>query len=165
MWIDQPAHGTAAGLAAETSGVGAASIAMRLSTDVLAVRRALGATRQTLLAAGMQDDALDSVELALAEAMNNVVEHAYPQPSKGTIALRVSLRDGWVKCEITDGGKAMPDGALPVGRAPETGDDNGASFSGEDVPEGGFGWKQRTPVFPDALRAIPVDIDKGIVLA
>lgn len=73
-----------------------------------------------------------TAELVLAEAMNNIVEHAYAgQP--GRIELRMQPRPGGLAVSVTDWGRPMPGGALPPGNPPV--------LSAEaDLPEGGFGW-------------------------
>jgi len=73
-----------------------------------------------------------AAELVLAEAMNNIVEHAYAgQP--GRIELRMQPHAGGLAVSVTDWGRPMPGGALPPGNPPV--------LSAEaDLPEGGFGW-------------------------
>lgn len=73
-----------------------------------------------------------TAEIVLAEAMNNIVEHAYLGQS-GEITLTLWHAAGEVACRITDRGLAMPDETLPSG--------NLAMADGlADLPEGGFGW-------------------------
>lgn len=73
-----------------------------------------------------------AAELVQAEAMNNIVEHAYAgQP--GRIELRMQPCPGGLAVSVTDWGRPMPGGALPPGNPPV--------LSAEaDLPEGGFGW-------------------------
>lgn len=73
-----------------------------------------------------------AAELVLAEALNNIVEHAYAGQS-GQIELRLQPRAGGLTVTITDWGRPMPGGAPPPGNPP-------ALSSGADLPEGGFGW-------------------------
>ncbi len=73
-----------------------------------------------------------TAQIVLAEAMNNIVEHAYVGTS-GEITLTLWQAGGEVACRITDRGLAMPDETLPAGRL--------ATVDAlADLPEGGFGW-------------------------
>lgn len=69
-----------------------------------------------------------TVELVLAEVLNNVAEHAYAGAAGHVAITLIMLSDGLV-CEVVDEGAPMPNGALPEGRLPDA-----------DLPEGGFGW-------------------------
>jgi serine/threonine-protein kinase RsbW len=73
-----------------------------------------------------------TVELVLAEVLNNVAEHAYADAA-GPVAVTIALHAGTLVCEVVDEGLAMPGGALPDGRLPDSALDS-------DLPEGGFGW-------------------------
>ena len=73
-----------------------------------------------------------NAELVLAEALNNIVEHAYDGVI-GHIDLRLQLRSGRLLCDIFDRGAPMPNSELPTGLAPPIKTD-------KDLPEGGFGW-------------------------
>jgi serine/threonine-protein kinase RsbW len=70
-----------------------------------------------------------TAEIVLAEAMNNIVEHAYVGTS-GEITLTLWHSAGEVACRITDRGASMPDERLPAGEL----------ATPADLPEGGFGW-------------------------
>lgn len=76
----------------------------------------------------LSPDLRATVELVLAEVLNNVAEHAYADLA-GHVAVTVALHPGALWCEVVDEGASMPGGALPEGKLPET-----------DLPEGGFGW-------------------------
>ncbi len=73
-----------------------------------------------------------TAEIVLAEAMNNIVEHAYVGTS-GEITLTLWQSEGEVACRITDRGLSMPDETLPVGEL-------AVPDAVENLPEGGFGW-------------------------
>ena len=76
----------------------------------------------------------DSLRLCLAEALNNVVEHAYRGESGNPIEVELSLSaDGFV-VRMTDRGAAMPDMAPPE----EWAIPDGLALG--ELPEGGFGW-------------------------
>jgi serine/threonine-protein kinase RsbW len=72
-----------------------------------------------------------TVELVLAEVLNNVAEHAYAG-GRGPVEVGLCATPLGIACRIIDRGLAMPDGQLPQGRLPPD--------SPDDLPEGGFGW-------------------------
>jgi serine/threonine-protein kinase RsbW len=98
-----------------------------------AVRDALSALLAGPILAEISEDERGTAELVLAEAMNNIVEHAYADTGNGEITLTLWQSEGEVACRITDRGTAMPDEVLPVGVLAEHGET-------ADLPEGGFGW-------------------------
>jgi len=65
----------------------------------------------------------DDIELALAEAINNVVDHAYIGTGRGTVEIKTAPDDG-VHCTVHDVGRGM---ARQPGstRAPSTDMDRG----------------------------------------
>ena len=96
----------------------------------LAVERAM----QTLSPLQLDADDVNSVELILAEALNNVVEHAYPPGQPGNVKLVLRHGRAGVLIEIRDTGKPMPNGRTPLGLHP-------LEKTPEDaLPEGGYGW-------------------------
>ncbi len=97
------------------------------------VRDALAALMAGPILADVSDDDRGTAELVLAEAMNNIVEHAYADTSGGEITLTLWQSEGEVACRITDRGTAMPQEVLPVGLLEEHGE-------AAELPEGGFGW-------------------------
>jgi len=99
-----------------------------------AVRVALDNMQGSLTAAGLGADVAGRFEIVMAEALNNVVEHAYEQFPSGRIAVTLSWDSAHVYCRIVDEGKALPGHKPPKGR-PKPDD---CAF--DDLPEGGFGW-------------------------
>ena len=95
--------------------------------DLLAV--IMGALSDQLSA-----DKAGMVEIALAEVINNIVEHAYSDRTDGQISVDVSKGSSLLTFEIRDNGAPLPGGELPPG--------NPADLSGprDSLPEGGFGW-------------------------
>ena len=71
--------------------------------------------------------------IVLAEALNNIVEHAYAGTCCGEITLTLWQSEGEVACRITDRGHAMPDEVLPAGVLKD-------HAESAELPEGGFGW-------------------------
>lgn len=76
-----------------------------------------------------------TVELVLAEVLNNIVEHAYSDAA-GLITLDLRRARGRLCCLLRDEGRPMPAGCLPPGLAPAL----GPAPAIADLPEGGFGW-------------------------
>ena len=101
----------------------------------MAVREALGGFIASLNPLALDIEEVSTVELVLAEALNNIVEHAYP-PERPDRPIRIHCRhqrDG-LHVRICDEGRPMPDGQAPIGMAQKVDVDL------MDLPEGGFGW-------------------------
>jgi serine/threonine-protein kinase RsbW len=76
-------------------------------------------------------DSGGDAQIVLAEAMNNIVEHAYAD-RPGEIDITLWRVPGSLWCRLVDNGAPMPE-ALPTGALPVIPSDG-------DLPEGGFGW-------------------------
>jgi serine/threonine-protein kinase RsbW len=100
-----------------------------IPSDPIAVRHGLKSLFESLLLQKLDEDNRGKAEIVLAEALNNIVEHAYADGT-GEIELTIRLNRQGLVCRIVDHGVAMPNGALPSGNL----------TSPEDLPEGGFGW-------------------------
>lgn len=83
---------------------------------------------------GADLDAVQSVRLCMAEALNNIVDHAYEGHDGHSIQADVTLTGDKYHVELTDEGKPMPGGQLPSGEL----DFDETDF--DAMPEGGFGW-------------------------
>ncbi|MDR7123258.1 ATP-binding protein [Pseudotabrizicola sp. 4114] len=103
-----------------------------INADPIAVRQALGALFDQLMAGRMSADARDAAQIVLAEALNNIVEHAYAQ-GPGEIELTIDISARGLTCRIMDAGQPLPGVGVPVGELAPL-------LPGEDLPEGGFGW-------------------------
>jgi serine/threonine-protein kinase RsbW len=79
----------------------------------------------------LPEDDRGTVELVLAEVLNNVAEHAYAGGS-GPVEVGLCATPLGLACRIVDRGLAMPGGKLPDGGLPDV--------APPDFPEGGFGW-------------------------
>ncbi|WP_347311571.1 ATP-binding protein [Defluviimonas sp. SAOS-178_SWC] len=75
-----------------------------------------------------------ALELALAEVLNNVAEHAYAEMQPGPVALYLRRAGGDLHCVIEDRGRPMPGLALPE-RQLRT-----VATTIDDLAEGGWGW-------------------------
>lgn len=100
--------------------------------DPMAVREGLKALFDTIVLRSLPEDGRGTAEIVLAEALNNIVEHAYAR-HPGDIEITLHLRPNELICRITDTGLPMPNDQLPEGKP--------ASVNpADDLPEGGFGW-------------------------
>ena len=82
------------------------------------VRRAIQNACEELRRDGVSEDSIGSVEIVLAEALNNVAEHAYSDDKPGELRLIIRRRAKALMFEIRDRGRPMPKGR-PVERLPE----------------------------------------------
>ncbi|MDK3019910.1 ATP-binding protein [Pseudodonghicola flavimaris] len=105
----------------------------RFRATELAARGGIVAVMARLRALELPEHVAGDVELALAEAVNNVTEHAYRGRSDGTITVTGRLEDTRLVLRISDHGLPMPEGKLPKPRAHDLSDQ-------AELPEGGFGW-------------------------
>ncbi|MFN7053455.1 MAG: ATP-binding protein, partial [Gemmobacter sp.] len=85
----------------------------------------------TLLLRTLPETARGTAEVVLAEALNNIVEHAYAA-SEGDIEITLTSDKGGLTCRIVDHGRPMPAHRLPDGTLPAP--------DPLPPPEGGFGW-------------------------
>ncbi|MCB2136530.1 MAG: ATP-binding protein [Rhodobacteraceae bacterium] len=79
-------------------------------------------------------DAADALELALAEVLNNVVEHGYAGVPAGAVHLSITSGAGVLTCRIVDQGRPMPGLRLPEGKI------GPPDCRVHELPEGGWGW-------------------------
>lgn len=100
----------------------------------LEAREAIGEIIGLLSSLGLNSDLLGSVEIALAEVVNNVVEHAYGGRAPGPVGIYFDLDgpDLWIS--VWDRGQGFVGDLLPEGRPVDLPKAN------QDLPEGGFGW-------------------------
>ncbi|MDJ0821848.1 MAG: ATP-binding protein [Paracoccaceae bacterium] len=98
------------------------------------VRHMLKRLRAETTAHGLAAADWHTLELVLAEALNNVVEHAYREEPGGHIRLTLSCADGVVQADLRDCGTPLPQGRLPMGTPANL------DVPLQDLPEGGFGW-------------------------
>ncbi len=111
-------------------------IAQPLTRRLDGVPDAVRAGLQDLLAcdllARLDEASRGTVEIVLAEVLNNIVEHAYAQ-YPGIIDLSITPREGFLFVRLVDHGLPMPNGELPAGALRDP-------LAMDDLPEGGFGW-------------------------
>ncbi|WP_293575406.1 ATP-binding protein [Phaeobacter sp.] len=87
-----------------------------------------------LRAMGVPEARADEVQIALTEAVNNVVEHAYAGMAVGDVNIDCSLDTDHLWVSIGDSGVPFKNNELPSGARQDL------TVATEDLPEGGFGW-------------------------
>lgn len=108
---------------------------MKFTSGPMAVRAALAHILSELEPLNINQDDLGTVEIVLAEALNNIVEHAYPENErKGPISISCCTGDDDLQVQIVDDGKPLPGERLPVAQQADL------NTELQDLPEGGFGW-------------------------
>jgi serine/threonine-protein kinase RsbW len=108
--------------------------AFRVQATEQGIRTALADMRVFLNTNGFDADACGTAEIVLAEALNNIAEHAFATTTAGTIRVTLTPGQSSLTAEIIDKGIALPGLCPPVGQLPPLG---GTTRS---LPEGGFGW-------------------------
>ncbi|EPX79741.1 ATP-binding protein [Salipiger mucosus] len=110
------------------------SLRLHIDSRPEAVRGALGRVSRDLARFGIRTEPRGAVELVLAEALNNIVEHACRAAPGGHIAIALDAGPSRIDVVLRDDGGPMPGGDVPRGAA--------ACLDGScaDLPEGGFGW-------------------------
>ncbi len=107
---------------------------IRLKATPEDVRKALGEFCAAVRPLGLSAELAGTVELVLAEVLNNIVEHAYAGANEGLIDFHAWHTNSGFRFEIADEGIEMPGGRLPVGEHVTIDTDLNV------LPEGGFGW-------------------------
>lgn len=72
----------------------------------------------------------DTVQIALGEVLNNVIEHGYASEVLGATAIKLQISKTRLSLEVTDWGQPYPNLALPDGDLPDP----------LQMAEGGYGW-------------------------
>ena len=104
-----------------------------LPATFMAVRQTLTQLRSRLQPLQLSADLLGNMEIVLAEALNNIVEHAYSDGT-GIIEIEITQTGESMDFRVVDEGMEMPGGQVPVGTIRDYPADP------EKMPEGGFGW-------------------------
>lgn len=100
--------------------------------DAAAVRDGLAGMFRRPMLARLTAESRGTVEIVLAEVLNNIAEHAYAKFT-GRIEVELTAHDTFLFVRTLDHGLAMPEGDVPWGKL--------EAVSGiQDLPEGGFGW-------------------------
>ena len=115
-------------------GGAASAICLGFPAAEREVSRSLRRVRRLLAEMGLGDDGIERAELVLAEALNNVVEHACAQCHGAPVRLDIRHAGGHLDCLIRDRGAPMPGAVPPKGRRADP------PVARDALPEGGFGW-------------------------
>lgn len=115
------------------------AVRLMLPGDPVAVRAALARLCAELDATGIAGEDVANAELVLAEALNNIVEHAFATPcDDDRIEMTIVAGPVGIGCELRDNGRPMPSGRLPC--TPLSGLPSPDRMVLNALPEGGFGW-------------------------
>jgi serine/threonine-protein kinase RsbW len=108
---------------------------LTIQSGAMGVRQALEAFMSELSPLELEIEESSTVQLVLAEVINNIMEHAYPEGgAAGPIVIKCTGRDDGLHLHIQDEGSPMPGGQLPLGMS------QSLNVGLCDLPEGGFGW-------------------------
>ena len=108
-------------------------VIFRLPATNEGVREGVLRASELIAGFGASEQDLTAIELAIAEVLNNVVEHAYSQTGEGEMELRIENQDPDLYFRILDSGHPMPKGRLPQGQAAD------ATLEDFEQSEGGYG--------------------------
>ncbi len=75
-----------------------------IPADPLSVRAALADLGTSLTRLGIASDHIETLELVVAEILNNIVEHAYRDMDPGPIDIGVEALGGAIQCAVSDSG-------------------------------------------------------------
>lgn len=131
--LTEPAGQTATSTRSRPSPAGLDRFRATFPAEPNAVRDALRRAVARFARQITPEDA-GTLELALAEVLNNVVEHAYAGLPPGQIELDLMRAGMSLHCRIEDAGHPMPELALPSGAMQPV------APAIEDLAEGGWGW-------------------------
>ncbi|OWU85527.1 hypothetical protein ATO6_00865 [Oceanicola sp. 22II-s10i] len=104
------------------------------TASALAVRQALTGFADWIAPLDLDEVETGAAELVLAEALNNVVEHAYRDAGAGPVMLHCSFGQGGLSVLIRDRGVPMPSMRVPLADLAD------GQRSPVDLREGGYGW-------------------------
>ncbi|WP_282077331.1 ATP-binding protein [Epibacterium ulvae] len=110
------------------------TFACSFTATELEARSGISAVVDQLRGLGLPQARVDEVQIVLAEAVNNVVEHAYAGHAPGDVNIHCNLAADHLTIYVRDAGVPLPDHQLPSGTPQD--------LSGpiDTLPEGGFGW-------------------------
>ncbi len=122
------------GAAIARAGLATPGFTLRVPARNPSIRSALAEVRARLALHELGSESLDTVEVVLAEVMNNVAEHAFAWRQDGEMLLYLKMTSDGLTCSITDEGRAMPDDTLSTAPQPVS------EAAGDGPSEGGYGW-------------------------
>ena len=102
-----------------------------------AVSAILARLERSLAARGTTKETRADIQLALAEILNNIIEHSVAGLADPQIRLLMTQAAGRLQVEIADRGRPLPPSLLSAAALPAMPDD---PLDIDALPEGGFGW-------------------------
>lgn len=112
------------------TGLGGAFI-INFDANPAKVRDALETLNDYLQPLRLSEDLVATIQIVLAEVLNNVCEHAYAGQG-GPVYLRALVESGRLAVIIRDRGVPLPPNLILA--------DDPDGFDPDNLPEGGFGW-------------------------
>lgn len=109
----------------------------RIPASDEAVSAVLGRLGRTLAALGAREEARADILLALAEILNNIIEHSVAGMAEPHIHLTMTQSGPRIQVEIVDHGRPLPLSLLSAAALPAMPND---PLDIDALPEGGFGW-------------------------
>ena len=103
---------------------------LTLQNDVLQVKDLNAFVKQAMSRLGIEQSLAREIQLAVEEAVVNVMEYAYPEDEIGDITVRISSDEQWLKFIIKDSGAAFD---------PTLKDTSDIPMTAKERPEGGLG--------------------------
>ncbi|MEX0350906.1 MAG: ATP-binding protein [Paracoccaceae bacterium] len=98
----------------------------------LAARQAVSDICNHVAKPGVAPARMEDIRIALTEALNNIVEHAYSPRAPGRIRVSIYAASKVVEIGLSDFGTPLPLRNLSARTLPPP--------DPQDLPEGGFGW-------------------------
>ncbi|MDP7150525.1 MAG: ATP-binding protein [Paracoccaceae bacterium] len=127
--MPSPAPGRSAPVLVASVGNGSLLFTGQLRAEFCAVAPLLRKLTDWLAQNAVPAERQADIEIAMAEALNNVVEHGGLRPRQ-KIEVLARVTGAGVRIAIIDRGRAYPKGTVPESASP--------NFA--ELPEGGFGW-------------------------
>ncbi len=108
---------------------------VEIVNDFIEVRTAIEQVLSGLSPANLSEEDAGTVQIVLAEVLNNVIEHAYADSTEhGPIEIECRACPDELELRVLDQGLPMPDAQVPMGKSHDLDVDL------MHLPEGGFGW-------------------------
>jgi anti-sigma regulatory factor (Ser/Thr protein kinase) len=122
----------------------------RLAVDsrLAEVRRLGGMVRSFCLEAGLDAELAGSMELAVVEAANNIIKHAYLEMPGNKVEVELRREPGRLVIDVSDWGRPIPEEKKTAPSAPEFDPNDPAGLQ-----EGGMGLYIIHQVMDQAIRS------------
>lgn len=109
------------------------TLELNIYSDLHEASDAVARVGKWLAHESVEQECIGDVTLVLAEALNNVIEHAYGTEKSGDIQIKSTLRAQTMSVQIIDMGK-------PFDGPPDEVVLNAEKYELSEMPDGGFGW-------------------------